>query len=37
MSGNNTVFINGKSAQKVGDPVACGSTQVSGSSNVFIG
>jgi uncharacterized Zn-binding protein involved in type VI secretion len=37
MSGSNSVFVNGKSAQKVGDPVACGSTQASGSSNVFIG
>lgn len=37
MAGKNTVFINGKSAQKVGDPVSCGSTQVAGSANVFIG
>lgn len=37
MSGSNSVFVNGVSAQKVGDPVDCGSTQAAGSPNVFIG
>lgn len=37
MSGNNSVFVNSKSAQKVGDSVSCGSTQAEGSPNVFIG
>jgi len=37
MVGSNSVFVNGRSAQKVGDGVSCGSTQASGSSNVFIG
>jgi uncharacterized Zn-binding protein involved in type VI secretion len=37
MAGANTVFVNGLSAQKVGDPVSCGSTQASGSPDVYIG
>ncbi|GAB6045081.1 hypothetical protein JCM11957_06790 [Caminibacter profundus] len=37
MIGSNSVFVNGRSAQKVGDGVSCGSTQASGSPNVFIG
>lgn len=37
MTGSNTVFINGRSAQKVGDPVSCGSSQAGGSPDVFIG
>jgi uncharacterized Zn-binding protein involved in type VI secretion len=37
MVGSNSVYVNGRSAQKVGDGVSCGSTQASGSNNVFIG
>ena len=36
-AGSSTVFINGKAAARIGDPVACGSVAVSGSSDVFIG
>lgn len=36
-SGSNTVFINGKAAGRIGDAVACGSTIMTGSSDVFIG
>ena len=35
--GSSTVFINGKSAIKIGDSTACGDTIADGSSNVFIG
>ena len=36
-SGSATVFINGKAAARIGDPVSCGSVAVDGSSDVFIG
>lgn len=36
-SGSSTVFINGKQAARIGDPVDCGDTIAAGSSNVFIG
>ena len=32
-----SVYINGKQAGRIGDPVACGSTVATGSPNVFIG
>ena len=35
--GSSTVFINGKSAIKIGDSTACGDTVADGSGNVFIG
>lgn len=36
-SGSSTVFVNGKQAARIGDPVACGSAIAQGSPNVFIG
>lgn len=36
-SGSSSVWINGKQCGRIGDPVACGSTVVGGSSNVFAG
>lgn len=36
-SGSTTVFVNSLQAARVGDPVACGSAIMSGSTNVFIG
>lgn len=36
MDGVNDVFVEGMSAQKVGDPVSCGSTQAGGSPTVSI-
>lgn len=36
-SGSSTVFINGKGAARIGDPVACGSVCAEGSGDVFIG
>ena len=35
--GSSTVFINGKAAARIGDPVACGSSCAAGSEDVFIG
>jgi uncharacterized Zn-binding protein involved in type VI secretion len=35
--GSSTVFINGKRAGRVGDPVACGSSVAEGSPDVFVG
>jgi len=35
--GSSTVFINGKSAIKIGDSTACGDAVADGSGNVFIG
>ncbi len=35
--GSATVFINGKRAARVQDPVACGSVIMTGSTNVYIG
>ena len=36
-AGSGSVYINGKQAWRIGDPVACGSTVATGSGNVFIG
>ena len=36
-SGSGTVYVNGKQLGRIGDPVACGSSVASGSSNVFAG
>jgi len=36
-SGSGTVFINGRDAMRIGDPIACGSFIAQGSGNVFIG
>jgi uncharacterized Zn-binding protein involved in type VI secretion len=35
--GSTTVFVNGKSATRIGDGVACGSVIAQGSPSVFIG
>jgi len=35
--GSSTVYVNGKSAGRIGDPITCGSVVAQGSSNVFIG
>ena len=35
--GSSTVYINGKQAGRIGDPVACGGNVATGSPNVFIG
>lgn len=35
--GSSTVYINGKAAGRIGDPITCGSVVAQGSSNVFIG
>ena len=36
-AGSPTVFVNGKQAGRVGNPVACGGSVATGSSNVFCG
>jgi len=36
-SGSGTVFANSKDLARIGDPVACGSTAATGSTNVFSG
>ncbi len=36
-SGSSTVFVNGKALARVGDSIACGSSNATGSSNVFAG
>lgn len=36
-SGSGSVFANGQPLGRVGDPVACGSSIATGSSNVFAG
>jgi len=36
-TGSETVFINGKPAARIGDSIACGSSNATGSNNVFIG
>lgn len=36
-SGSATVFVNGKALARVGDSIGCGSTNASGSTNVFAG
>lgn len=35
--GSISVFINGKPAGRIGDPIDCGGTAATGSSDVFIG
>jgi len=35
--GSNTVIINGLECGRIGDPVACGSSVMQGSSNTFAG
>lgn len=36
-SGSGTVFINGRDAMRIADPINCGSFVAQGSNNVFIG
>lgn len=36
-SGSGTVWINDKQAGRIGDPIDCGSTVQTGSTDVFIG
>jgi uncharacterized Zn-binding protein involved in type VI secretion len=36
-AGSSTVFCNGKQLGRIGDPVACGSSVVGGSGDVFAG
>lgn len=36
-AGSATVYVNGKQAGRVGDPVGCGSSVATGSSSVFCG
>lgn len=36
-SGSTTVFVNGKQAGRIDDPIACGSTVLTGSVDVFAG
>lgn len=36
-SGSGSVFIGGKPAARIGDPIACGDVVGSGSGNVFTG
>lgn len=36
-SGSSTVFVNGKAVARIGDSVACGSSNATGSPDVFIG
>lgn len=36
-SGSSTVFINGRQAGRIADPVSCGSVVAQGSPNVFVG
>jgi len=36
-AGSATVYANGKQLGRIGDPVACGSTVVGGSGDVFAG
>lgn len=36
-TGSSTVFVNGKALARVGDSIACGSSNATGSSNVFAG
>ena len=35
--GSPTVFVNGKQKGRIGDPMSCGDTVATGSSNVFVG
>ena len=36
-TGSSTVFVNGRPAARIGDPISCGSVAAQGSSNVFFG
>ena len=36
-SGSSSVYINGKQAGRIDDPIACGGKVATGSDNVFIG
>ena len=36
-SGSSTVYVNGRQAGRIGDPVVCGGFDVTGSPNVFAG
>jgi uncharacterized Zn-binding protein involved in type VI secretion len=36
-AGSGTVFAEGKPVYRIGDPTACGGTQVGGSGDVFAG
>ena len=35
--GSSTVYVNGKQAGRIGDPVACGGVDATGSENVICG
>jgi len=35
--GSSTVFVNGKAAGRIGDPISCGSVSAQGSPSVFFG
>lgn len=35
--GSSSVYVNGRQAGRIGDPVACGGVIATGSSNVFVG
>lgn len=37
LSGSSSVFVNGKEAARIGDPVACGSVCIEGSPDTFAG
>lgn len=37
VSASPNVYINGRAAGRIGDPVSCGGTVAEGSINVFIG
>jgi uncharacterized Zn-binding protein involved in type VI secretion len=36
-AGSATVFVNGRAAGRIGDPVSCGSSAATGSADVFAG
>ena len=36
-AGSGTVYVNGKQIGRIGDPISCGSSIASGSSDVFAG
>lgn len=36
-TGSGSVFVNGKAVARVGDSIACGSSNATGSGNVFAG
>ena len=36
-SGSKTVYVNGRQLGRIGDPIDCGSSVATGSSNVFAG